>query len=1696
MFLRGRRGPIYVGLLLSLIAVCSGQNDTTPDSPTTMANTTESSVTGQTTENSTTMVITDNSTTMVMTETMETTSPTSQSTTVPTMTESVPPSTTGQNETSTTDSPPNPATTPKMEDEPIVNNNRRLRNMGSFDDDRHFEPEAFDGWYNNKAHPDWGGAELSMTRRLPVAYEDGVYAMAGTDRPNPMTISKETMQGVTGERSHLRRTALMTFFGQQVVEEILDAQRGGCPREYENIKIPDNHEYLEEQPDIGIMPFVRSRYSFNTGYSPNVPREQLNEITPWFDGGLVYGTTKAWADALRKFEGGRLADNGDNGEPQFPAVNTLGLPMANPPNPIGIGAERLKDAKRFFKLGNPRGNENPFLLTFGVLWFRWHNYWADKFKAETTWNDERIFNTARKWVIATYQNVVYYEWLPGYLNFSPEDVKEFEYSGYKGYIHPGITHEFQSAAMRFGHTLVPPGVMRRNEQCQFRTSTMDSSGFKSGQDEFEQAQGNHGVRTCNSFWNPQISVREYDIEEFLLGMASQVTEREDNIITEDLQRRVFGPLEFSRRDLMALNIQRGRDHGLPDYNTARECLGLGRKNSFAEINKNQSELAPGEQTFIGTEELKRLEAVYEGDLDKVDIWAGGLMETTSNGPGELFRFIIKDQFVRSRDADRFWFENEKNGLFTPDEIAFIRNVTLWDIIVAATSINGSALQKDPFHYTENDPCYAEHPFEGENRTISETDLEPCTKLQIFDYFTGSEVSYALSFLAIGIWVVGVIAVLLILAHVRQHRIQEARKLQHRKTRSRDPSRIKTYAASEWCGKKEGTRQVQVKLGPGKKIRITNDRGNKIFRTVDLTSYNKVGLLVSPDGKRRYMVVKFDREYDIVLKFPDPESRLEFISDLEAFLGSDEVGVGRERQEIRENELLKVAVTKEHRTKLLEQFFLMAFSQAFKLDFDADDLNNLENKETRDILECELTKTEFADVLTMKPDSLFVEQMFELVDQDNSGSISFREFLDVIVVFAKGQPEDKLKLMFNMYDIDRSGYLSRDEFRQMLKSMMEMVSASVEETDLDKLIHNMFENAGLGDKQSLSPDDFIAVMAEHKEELNNAKLDIAGNIAQVPAQKDAGPPGRGAATVIRRGNLNSRARQTIIRAYKDKDQEGGKANGAPKSSGGGGVKKRAQSKSIRVETVQREEAKTTSSKAYNTFVRYFENNRLQIFYVILYTLVLAGVFIERAYYYSIEREFAGLRRIAGFGVSVTRGAASAMMFTYSSLLVTMCRNTITKLRETFLHRYVPFDSALAMHKYIALQALLFSVMHTIGHSINFYHISTQTADDLTCYFRDFFHRSHELPKFHYWAWGTITGFTGILLALICAVIYTFAFQYARRRVFNLFWFTHNMWVIYFILMFLHGSGRLVQPPFTHYFALGPIVLFTLDKLVSVSRKKAEIAVVRAELLPSDVTMLEFKRPQGFEYKSGQWVRIACKTLSSSEYHPFTLTSAPHEENLSLHIRAVGPWTMNLRSTYDPNVVREHPLPKLFLDGPYGEGHQDWYQYEVAVLVGGGIGVTPFASILKDIVNKSSIGARLTCKKVYFIWVTRTQKHYEWLTDIIREVEDSDTNDLVSVHIFVTQFFQKFDLRTTMLYICERHFQKISNRSLFTGLKSITHFGRPQFTSFLQSLEDEHPGVGKIGVFSCGPPGMTGGVEQACVDLNKFDGAAFIHHFENF
>ena len=136
----------------------------------------------------------------------------------------------------------------------------------------------------------------------------------------------------------------------------------------------------------------------------------------------------------------------------------------------------------FAAIGNSRGNENPFLLSMGVLWFRVHQYWArqlysarTKFPHNLASNDEWLFNRARQFTIATYQHIVYDEWLPLFLprKYGAIGITNYPYNNTPGYsafapntgynpaINPQVPHIFQSAAMRWGHTVVTPGIWRR-----------------------------------------------------------------------------------------------------------------------------------------------------------------------------------------------------------------------------------------------------------------------------------------------------------------------------------------------------------------------------------------------------------------------------------------------------------------------------------------------------------------------------------------------------------------------------------------------------------------------------------------------------------------------------------------------------------------------------------------------------------------------------------------------------------------------------------------------------------------------------------------------------------------------------------------------------------------------------------------------------------------------------------------------------------------------------------------------------------------------------------------------------------------------------------------------------------------------------------------------------------------------------------
>ncbi|XP_054024899.1 dual oxidase 2 [Dryobates pubescens] len=1508
-----------------------------------------------------------------------------------------------------------------------------------------WEVQRYDGWYNSLQHHSRGAAGARLQRLLPADYADGVYQAPQEPRvPNARRLSRAAAQGPSGLPSRRNTTVLAVFFGFHVLLDILGTEKAGCPAEFLNIHIPAGDPVFDPAGSGEVvLPFQRISWAPETGQSPNSPRQQTNEVTGWLDGSAIYGPSHAWSDALRSFSGGRLAA-GPGG--QLPRETDGRIPMWKALDPAtGRGGPR-----GIYDLGSAWGNESPFLQALGITWFRYHNHLAAGLaRAHPSWSDEDLFQHARKQVIATFQSIVLYEWLPALLGTRVPD-----YPGYQQHLDPSLSPEFVVAVGQFLATMVPPGVYKRTPKCQFQRVPGPNSSFPA-------------MRLCNSYWSRELPQADaVEVDNLLLGMSSQIAEREDHIVVEDLQDFWYGPLRYSRSDLVASRLQRARDLGLPSYNRARRRFGLRPLRSWTDLG-----------THLPPQVLAEVAALYGNDTAGLELLPGGMLEADSS----LFSAIILEQFVRLRDGDRFWFENTHNGLFTEQEALRIRNTSFRDVLAAVTHAEHTDLQAQVFSWSQGDPC-------PQPQQLAAQHLANCTPLVVLDYFAGSGPGFGLTIVLLCCLPLVTLFVAWVVAALRK---RDFRRLQRKHSCSvRREVTGEALQAMEWHGPRTDRTLVYIQLPADRVLKVLDGRGS-VLRSINLGAQPRVEVILSNSKGSRALLLKSPKEYDLVLFFSQEAERDIFLGKLQGCLQGS--GLQLHLSQMREQSLLRLAVTQQQRKQLLETFFRHLFAQVLDINrSDAGELDLESSQKAKESLSCELSRAEFAEALGLKAHSMFVESMFSLADKDGNGYISFREFLDILVVFMKGSPEEKSKVMFRMYDIDENGFLSKEEFLRMLRSFIEISNNCLSREQAEQVTESMFRASGFQDRDELTWEDFHYMLRDHDSDLRLTQLCVRG----VPEVFKKNFCNR--VSFIERkqpkGTISEEDQAPgLVTVHSCVEREGQELRRRP------GRRLNPRQLRLYTEAQRRKLERSRAQQKLQELKRFVENYRRHIACTGLFCAVTAGVFVERAYYYAFASPSTGISQATLVGIIISRGSAACISFLYSYLLLTMCRNLLTALRETFLNRYIPFDAAVDFHRWVAMAALLFSVLHTAGHVVNVYIFSVTPLSVLSCLFSTAFtNDGSQLPqKYYWWFFQTIPGVSGVLLLGVLAVIYVFATHHFRRVSFQAFWLTHHLYLLLYGLILIHGSYALIQQPRFHLYFLVPALLYGADKLLSLSRKKVEISVVKAELLPSGVTHLRFQRPQGFDYKSGQWVRVACTALGTSEYHPFTLTSAPHEDCLSLHIRAVGPWTTRLRELCSPeSLALMGTLPKLYLDGPFGEGHQEWHKFEVSVLVGGGIGVTPFASILKDLAFKSSLGCKLLCKKIYFIWVTRTQRQFEWLADIIREVEETDRQQLVSVHIYITQLPEKFDLRTTMLYICERHFQKVLNRSLFTGLRSITHFGRPPFVPFFSSLQEVHPEVQKIGVFSCGPPGMTKSVEKACRQLNRKDQTYFAHHYENF
>jgi hypothetical protein len=504
------------------------------------------------------------------------------------------------------------------------------------------EPRSIDGSGSNREDPQMGAAHTPLLRLFEAAYADGVSALAGPERPSPRAISNAASH--QHGRSPIDRR-VSDYFWQwgQFLDHDIDLTGPAEPSEPQDVPVPPGDPFFD--PDghgTAIIPFDRSIYDPTSGTGPDNPREQQNEITAWIDASNVYGSDPLRASALRTHDDtGRLATSPGRLLP----FNTDGLPNVGGPDP-GL-----------FLAGDVRANEQVGLTALHTLFVREHNRLARSLRRRHPHlSGEKIYQRARRIVIAEMQVITYQEFLPVLLG--PNALAP--YRGYDRSVDARIANEFSTAAYRFGHSALSAKLMRLDRKLR------------------ETPAGHLALR--DAFFAPQRITDEGGIEPLLRGLAWQVCQQVDVRVIDDVRNFLFGRPDSGGFDLVALNLQRGRDHGLPSYNAARVALGLPAAQDFADISSDPDVQA-------------RLDAAY-AHVDDIDLWIGGLAEDHVSGAkvGPTYHAILVDQFEALRDGDRFWYTRTLGG----KQRHAVERTRLSHIIRRNTKIGGE-IPVDVFH---------------------------------------------------------------------------------------------------------------------------------------------------------------------------------------------------------------------------------------------------------------------------------------------------------------------------------------------------------------------------------------------------------------------------------------------------------------------------------------------------------------------------------------------------------------------------------------------------------------------------------------------------------------------------------------------------------------------------------------------------------------------------------------------------------------------------------------------------------------------------------------------------------------------------------------------------------------------------------------------------------------------------------------
>lgn len=440
---------------------------------------------------------------------------------------------------------------------------------------------------------------------------------------------------------------------------------------------------------------------------------------------------------------------------------------------------------------------------------------------------------------------------------------------------------------------------------------------------------------------------------------------------------------------------------------------------------------------------------------------------------------------------------------------------------------------------------------------------------------------------------------------------------------------------------------------------------------------------------------------------------------------------------------------------------------------------------------------------------------------------------------------------------------------------------------------------------------------------------------------------------------------------------------------------------------------------------------------------------------------------GVSVFVSRGAGLCLAFTPFFLLLSVCKKTVRLLcrKQTKV-----FDFFNSLHVISGITVLVFGIIHSVSHYINFYVIE-----------RD---RILQGKAFQIHT-RTIAGITGNIMILCILVLSFFSLNYFTKNHFEVFRISHNLYYIVFTAYLLHGTGCFVKggsgtcyPYYSNTILLGPLILFLYEKIFRIFITVSEVQDL---VLLQDGVQIKIKKK--FDYFPGEYIMINFPKVNN-QYHPITISSCPtlEEEVIELSIKNNGDWS---KKVLEHCRVTEKVIVKV--DGPYLSPCCRYVEFDNCIFVVSGIGITPFISIIKNFAIEFLQGRR-SDKKLILYWVCRDRDDIRWFEDVFSDLSDSVPESALSINIHLTVEVEDPEIVRKISKGNFEVYDKIGTSNTYL------RYNRPDFDKiFLEYTRSSK--TTSTGVFVCGNESLKEDLGKAIKKYSR-NSCKLVHVVENF